>query len=144
MTRKFALLLAASALVVPALAQSPKETAKKPVGAAVGPVKAQAPALAADKPQIGSFGFDEAGMDKSVAPGDDFYLYGNGTWGKATAIPADKSSYGAFDTLADLSDERTKGILEDAAKDPDSKIGIAVLVKVNRQNLRARAGRSVS
>ena len=34
-------------------------------------------------------------MDKSVAPGDDFYAYANGGWIKATPIPADKPSYGA-------------------------------------------------
>ena len=35
-----------------------------------------APAAAADlapeKPEIGSFGFGETGMDRSVKPGDDF------------------------------------------------------------------------
>ena len=72
-------------------------------------------------PQIGSFGFDTAGMDRSVAPGADFYDYASGAWAKATEIPADKASYGAFDTLADLSRERTRGILEKA---PDSKIGV--------------------
>jgi putative endopeptidase len=77
------------------------------------------------KPQFGTFGFDEAGMDKSVAPGDNFYNYGNGTWTKNTPIPADKSNYGAFNLLADLSEERTKGILESAAADPNSKIGTA-------------------
>ena len=82
-------------------------------------------ALQAGKPQIGAFGFDEAGMDRSIAPGDDFYNYANGTWAKTTAIPADKSSFGAFDTLADLSRDRTRGILEAAAKQPGSKIGTA-------------------
>lgn len=86
----------------------------------------QAPTVvAAGKPQIGAFGFDEAGMDRSIAPGDDFYNYANGTWAKTTAIPADKSSFGAFDTLADLSRDRTRGILEAAAKQPGSKIGTA-------------------
>ncbi|WP_174274997.1 M13 family metallopeptidase [Sphingomonas bacterium] len=83
------------------------------------------PALAADQPQIGSFGFDEAGMDRSVAPGDDFYLYANGAWGRTTAIPADKASYGSFEMLDDLSRERTRGILEAAKADPGSKIGVA-------------------
>jgi len=79
----------------------------------------------ADKPEYGTFGFDEAGMDKSVAPGDDFYDYANGTWAKTTAIPADKSNYGAFNVLDDKAREATDGILKDAAKDPSSKIGIA-------------------
>jgi len=68
-------------------------------------------APAGDAPQIGRFGFDEAGMMKTTPPGDDFYAYANGEWAKTTAIPADKASYGAFDTLADLSRDRTRGIL---------------------------------
>ncbi|WP_288452507.1 transaldolase [uncultured Microbacterium sp.] len=45
-------------------------------------------------------------MDMSVKPGDDFYDYANGTWAKNTPIPADKSNYGAFNILDDLSRER--------------------------------------
>ena len=90
----------------------------KPARAAVGAVK---PAAAAG-PQIGKWGFDEAGMEKTVAPGDDFYAYANGTWAKDTAIPADKSSFGAFDVLADLSRDRTRTILEQAT---GTKIGTA-------------------
>jgi putative endopeptidase len=89
-------------------------------------VPAPAPAAAGDaKPQIGSYGFDEAGMDRSIAPGDDFYAFANGNWAKTTAIPADKASYGAFDTLADLSRDRTRGILDAATKIRGSKIGTA-------------------
>ncbi|WP_176592537.1 M13 family metallopeptidase [Sphingobium sp. EM0848] len=79
----------------------------------------------AAKPTYGSYGFDAAGMDKSVKPGDDFYDYANGIWAKNTPIPADKSNYGAFNTLDDLSRERTKGILDAAQGDPNSKIGNA-------------------
>ena len=79
-------------------------------------------AARADGPQLGRFGFDEAGMNKAVQPGDDFYGFANGRWSETTAIPADKASYGAFDTLADLSRDRTRGILE-AAK--GQKIGTA-------------------
>ncbi|TPG17594.1 M13 family peptidase [Sphingomonas koreensis] len=93
-------------------------------GAAVAQQTA-APAPAATGPQIGSFGFDEKGMDKTVKPGDDFYEFANGTWAKTTAIPADKSNYGAFDLLQDLSQKRTQGILENAKSDPNSKIGVA-------------------
>ncbi|HUD94993.1 M13 family metallopeptidase [Sphingobium sp.] len=82
-------------------------------------------AATAAKPTYGMFGFDTAGMDKSVKPGDDFYDYANGTWTKNTPIPADKSNYGAFNTLDDLSRERTRGILEAAKADPASKIGAA-------------------
>jgi putative endopeptidase len=89
--------------------------------AAVGPV---APATS-DRPQIGDFGFDLAGMDRNVQPGDNFYQYANGTWARTTSIPADKSNYGMFTVLDDLSRKRTQEILEDAGKDPTSKIGNA-------------------
>ena len=83
------------------------------------------PAPATAKPTYGSYGFDAAGMDPSVKPGDDFYLHANGTWAKNTPIPADKSNYGAFNTLDELSRARTRAILETAKDDPDSKIGAA-------------------
>ncbi|MFC3698205.1 MAG: M13 family metallopeptidase [Pseudomonadota bacterium] len=83
------------------------------------------PAPATAKPTYGSYGFDAAGMDRSVKPGDDFYLHANGTWAKNTPIPADKSNYGAFNTLDELSRARTRAILETAKDDPDSKIGAA-------------------
>jgi putative endopeptidase len=84
-----------------------------------------APATTAAKPEIGAFGFDLTGMDKSVQPGDDFYAYANGTWAKNTQIPADKSNYGMFTALADLSQKRTQEILEAAKADPNSMIGRA-------------------
>ena len=89
--------------------------------AAAGPVTPRGQG----KPQLGAFGIDLDGMDKTVAPGDNFYEYVDGTWAKKTAIPADKSSYGAFDVLADLSETRTRDILEKQKADPSSKIGVA-------------------
>ena len=86
---------------------------------------AAAPAFAADavtpsaaKPELGQFGFDEAGMDKSVKAGDDFMAYTSGTYLKNLEIPADRSNYGMFTKLRDLSQERTRLIIEDAAKQP--------------------------
>lgn len=79
----------------------------------------------APKPQIGTFGFDEAGMDRSVAPGDNFYDFANGTWARTTPIPPDKSNYGMFTVLDDLSRQRTQEILDGAKSDPSSKIGNA-------------------
>ncbi len=87
---------------------------------------ATAPAAGtAAKPEIGDFGFDLTGMDKSVKPGDDFYTYANGAWAKNTQIPADKSNYGMFTALADLSQKRTREILDVAKGDPNSMIGRA-------------------
>jgi putative endopeptidase len=93
---------------------------------AVAPVhRAAAQAAVAGHPTYGTFGFDEAGMDRSVAPGDDFYQYADGTWAKNTPIPPDKATYGIASVLDDLSRSRTREILEQAKNDPRSKIGNA-------------------
>jgi len=63
-----------------------------------------------------SVDLDVAGMDKSIAPGDDFNAYANGGWLKATAIPADKSSYGLDPMLIDLTRKRTLSLIEEASK----------------------------
>jgi putative endopeptidase len=73
------------------------------------------PAAPAPKPEFGTFGYDAAGMDRSVAPGDDFVGYANGGWIKNTEIPADRSNYGMFARLDDLSRERTRIIIEETA-----------------------------
>ena len=67
------------------------------------------------KPVLGSFGIATENIDKSVKPGDNFFKYVNGGWINSTEIPADKSSYGAFTKLRDLSDDRVKVIIEEAA-----------------------------
>ena len=92
----------------------------------------------AGKPEFGSFGFDTAGMDTSVRPGDNFYQYANGTWAKNTPIPADKSNYGMFGMLDDLSKERTQEILKEAAVSPDSKIGAAYASYLDEATVEAK------
>jgi len=49
------------------------------VTAAVSAQTAPSAPEASSKPQYGTFGFDTAGMDKSVVPGDDIFRYANGT-----------------------------------------------------------------
>ena len=71
---------------------------------------------AAGKPQLGTFGVDLAAMDRNVKPGDDFYMYVNGGWMARTEIPADKASWGGFGILRDLSDQRTREVIEGAAQ----------------------------
>ncbi len=117
----------------PANVPPPPESALVPETAAPAPAPAPAP-----KPQYGAFGFDSAGMDKSVAPGNDFFEYANGTWDKTTQIPADKSRYGMFNVLDDLSKERTKTIIDEQAKDPNSKIGNAYASFMNEAAVEAK------
>ncbi|HEY4143493.1 M13 family metallopeptidase [Pinirhizobacter sp.] len=76
-------------------------------------------------PEIGPFGFDIAGMDRTTPPGSDFYRYANGVWARSTPIPADKSNFGMFTRLDDLNRERVQGILDLARKDTHSKAGAA-------------------
>ncbi len=82
--------------------------------AAAAPAAAPATATAA-KPTYGDFGFDTAGMDKSVSPGNDWGRYANGTYEDHLVIPADRATYGMFNVLRDLSQTRTRGLVETAA-----------------------------
>ena len=73
------------------------------------------PAATANATTSAPHDIDRASMDTSVSPGDDFYHYANGAWLKNTEIPADRASYGVFDILVEESQQRTKGLLEEAA-----------------------------
>ena len=119
MLRTVAFALASTALAACA-AQAPP-----PPPQAVATATPEPAPPAGPKPQYGTFGFDAAGMDRAVTPGDDFFDYANGTWIKTNEIPADKSRYGMFNVLDDLSKQRTKTIIDEQAKDPNSKIGNA-------------------
>jgi putative endopeptidase len=86
-------------LIVPASCSSPQPT-PEPAGNAT----ATAPA-----------GIDKAGMDTSVAAGDDFNAYVNGQWLKTTEIPPDKSSYGPGNILSDATRKQTVELIQGAA-----------------------------
>jgi putative endopeptidase len=59
---------------------------------------------------------DKANMDLSVKPGDNFYLYANGSWIKNNPVPASKTRWGSFDALRQTSLDRLKLLLEEASK----------------------------
>jgi len=59
-------------------------------------------------------GLKIAEFDRTVRPQDDLNAYVNGPWLAATEIPADKSSYGAFDKLYDNAQLQLKGLVEDS------------------------------
>ena len=75
-------------------------------------------------PKYGTWGFDLSGMDRSVKPGDDFFKFANGKWAERTQIPPDRTRYGNFNKLRELSEHRMHAILEDAKAgkltDPDA------------------------
>ena len=75
----------------------------------------QTTAAAAASAEIGEWGFDLAGMNTSVDPGDDFYEYANGAWLDETTIPSDLSNYGMFTELALEAEEDVKAIILDLA-----------------------------
>lgn len=65
-----------------------------------------------ETPRYGTWGFDLAGRDTSVAPGDDFFRYANGAAVDALQIPSDRTSYGSFAMLRELSDNRIKAMID--------------------------------
>jgi putative endopeptidase len=76
---------------------------------------ATAPA-STDAKALGPWGFDLSGMDRDARPGDDFAAYASGEWAARTQIPPDRSRYGAFDALRELSDARVLALLEDTRR----------------------------
>jgi len=70
------------------------------------------------KPSFGTWGVDLSSMDKSVKPGDDFFLYVNGTWLKTAEIPSDRTSTGSFQDLQILSEKRMKDIANEIEAKP--------------------------
>jgi putative endopeptidase len=92
--------------------------------AQTAPALAAAPTLdLAQAPRFGSWGFDPAGQDQSVKPGDDFYRFAQGKTVDAIVIPSDHARYARFDALEDLSEARSRQVVEDAARssDPDAQ-----------------------
>lgn len=75
--------------------------------------KTQDPALQARA--FGTWGFDLAGRDAKVAPGEDFYHYAVGAAHEKMVIPADRSGWGAVYELVELSENRSRAIIENAA-----------------------------
>lgn len=54
-------------------------------------------------------------MDASVAPGDDFYAYANGAWLSSYELPEDKTAFGNFYELRDLTQQRVQALIEELA-----------------------------
>ncbi len=71
-------------------------------------------------PQAPPWGVDLSYINKTVKPGDDFFVYGNGGWLKTATIPGDRSSSGVNLELDLQNEARLKAIVNDlaAAKSP--------------------------
>ncbi|MGO9711376.1 MAG: M13 family metallopeptidase [Polyangiaceae bacterium] len=84
--------------------------------ACAGPAPTAAPTKVASASVV--HGLDVAAMDRSVAPGSDFFLYANGGWLKTADIPADRPSTGVWLRLQEVVEKRKKDILDEAAHAP--------------------------
>ncbi len=73
-----------------------------------------APALGA------SDGLDRASFDNTVRAQDDLFRHVNGTWLKATPMPADKVYIGSFESIDDKIQLQLRGLVEAAAERRDS------------------------
>ena len=107
--------------MAPPAAPAKHHAKPKPKAAKTLPPPAVAPgpsaAELAHAPRMGAWGFDLAGRDMGATPGQDFYTYANGTYVKTLEIPADRSRFGAFDKLNELSQNRMRAVVEQAAAD---------------------------
>ena len=72
----------------------------------------------AESPEIGAWGFDTAGKDAAVRPGDDFFRYSGGGWMQREVLPSDRTRWGTFDKLAERASVDTRKIIEDLAANP--------------------------
>ena len=73
------------------------------------------PADLAHKAAIGAFGLDLSAGNSAVKPGDDFFAYASGNWYDHFEIPPDRTSFGAFNQLDELSKQRVRELIEQAA-----------------------------
>jgi putative endopeptidase len=87
---------------------------KKRANALFGPIWADA--TPQGKPEIGTFGFNVDGMDRSVAPGDDFLRYAVGKWINITEIPPDRSSITSVSVIKEKTSARVRNIIAEAAE----------------------------
>ena len=60
-------------------------------------------------------------IDESIRIQDDLFGHVNGRWLAGHEMPADRSSDGAFHALRDLSEERVREIVEEAAADVEAR-----------------------
>jgi len=69
---------------------------------------------------------DPANMDKSVRPGDNFFLYANGTWLRNNPIPPSETRWGSFNELQENNYTALHKLLEKASRQKDAERNSAV------------------
>jgi len=113
----------AAACAAALLAAAPSAFAADDTAAPAAPAKDLSKA-----PRMGPWGFDLAGRDTAASPGQSFFAYANGTYMQKLTIPADRSTYGAFNVLDELSKDRMRAVVDKAAAaktaaGPEAKVG---------------------
>jgi putative endopeptidase len=101
-----------SAVAVAALACAGLQAAN---AAEAAPAPTATMAELAKAPRMGPWGFDRSGQDLSARPGDDFYRYVSGVYTDRLVIPSDRVNWGSFVQLRELSDARSRAVIEAAA-----------------------------
>ena len=79
-------------------------------------------------PRMGAWGFDLSGRDPAVTPGQSLFGHANGGYMRALEIPSDRSTFGAFNVLDELSKARLQAVIDKAAASqakngPEAKVG---------------------
>jgi len=70
-----------------------------------------------------SSGIDAAGIDQQVRAQDDFFRYSQGKWLSGVEIPADRSSWGAFNVAQENVEGQVSSIIENSERDKARKPG---------------------
>ena len=83
-------------------------------------------ALSEDSPRTkyGTWGVELSALDRAVRPGNDFFMYVNGTWYKSAVIPPDRASTGGFQDLRILSENRVKEIAASLDAKPREQLSV--------------------
>lgn len=73
--------------------------------------------------QNGKSGFNLENLDRTCEPCKDFYQFANGGWEGKNPVPAAFSRWGSFNILQEKNRDAMRQILEDSAKNTNSKNG---------------------
>lgn len=68
---------------------------------------------------------DPANLDTTVKPGDNFFMYANGTWLKNNPIPGSETRWGSFNELQENNYKALHDLLDEAAGNKNAAAGSA-------------------